>query len=150
MKRTGGSELSSTGCQQAINSIAVTAGGLYVATHSVTATILGTTASTGVIAWRLWLTHRRVLARRLQTQLVSGGRQADSMTWFSTMVSQAEASRLTSTRMASVSRPFRRTPFLSCCCDDPGGVDASRRHRWTDPLQHQPAQHRDSPSHHPS
>jgi hypothetical protein len=61
MQRTGRSEPSVTGTQQAINSLTVTVGGVYLATHSVTVTIVGTAASTLLIAWRLWLIHRRAL-----------------------------------------------------------------------------------------
>jgi Flp pilus assembly protein TadB len=61
MNRTHGYESSSTGAQQAINSMAVTVGGIYLATHSVTVTVVGTTAATLLTAWTLWLRQRQNL-----------------------------------------------------------------------------------------
>jgi hypothetical protein len=61
MKRTRahGTEPSVVGTQQAINSLAVTVGGIYLATHSVTVTVVGATASTLLTGWTLWLAEQR-------------------------------------------------------------------------------------------
>lgn len=51
------------GCtQQVCNGISVTAGGLYLATHSVAVTALGMTAATVLCGWRMWLAHRGELS----------------------------------------------------------------------------------------
>jgi hypothetical protein len=62
MRRTDRSEPSLTGTQQAINSVAATAVGVYLITHSIVVTVTGLAASTLLTAWRLWLTHRRALS----------------------------------------------------------------------------------------
>ena len=48
--------------EQTYRMITVTAGGLYLATHSVTVTALGTAAATVLFGWSMWLTHRSELA----------------------------------------------------------------------------------------
>jgi hypothetical protein len=53
MKRTQGPEPGVTGTQQAINSLAVTVGGIYLATHSVIVTVIAATASTLLTACSL-------------------------------------------------------------------------------------------------
>jgi hypothetical protein len=59
MKRTHGAEPIMTNAQQAINAIAVTVGGIYLATHSVIVTVVAMIASTLLTAWALWLARRR-------------------------------------------------------------------------------------------
>ena len=45
-----------------------TVGGLYLATHSVAVTVIGTTASTALTCWAMWLPYKRnrALASREQ------------------------------------------------------------------------------------
>jgi hypothetical protein len=55
VNRTRQPERRSGAAQQAVNSTAVTVGGIYLATHSVIVTVVGTAASTLLTAWALWL-----------------------------------------------------------------------------------------------
>jgi hypothetical protein len=59
MKRSHGAGPTITATQQAINSTAVTTGGIYLATHCVVVAVAGTIVSTLLTAWALWLVHRR-------------------------------------------------------------------------------------------
>jgi len=59
MKRTHQPERCLSGAQQAVNSMAVTVGGIYLATQSVVVTVAGTAASTLLTAWALWLAQCR-------------------------------------------------------------------------------------------
>jgi hypothetical protein len=59
VERTQGSEPDITSTQQVINATAVTVGGIYLTTHSVSVTIVGAAASTLLNVWALWLAHRR-------------------------------------------------------------------------------------------
>lgn len=46
--------------QRIFNTATVTVGGLYLATHSVTVTAIGTAASTIVECWAIWLNPGRL------------------------------------------------------------------------------------------
>ncbi len=48
-----------TTTEQSFTSAAVTVGSLYLATHSIVATITGTVAATAVCGWGMWLSHQR-------------------------------------------------------------------------------------------
>ena len=43
----------------AFNTATVTVGGLYLTTHSVVVTLIGTTASTMLTCWAMWLSYNR-------------------------------------------------------------------------------------------
>lgn len=45
--------------QSAFQAVAVAVSGLYLATHSVAATAIGTTAATAVASWGAWLLRQR-------------------------------------------------------------------------------------------
>lgn len=58
-----------TAAKAACNTVTVTVGGLYLATHSVMATLVGTTASTVLTCWAMWSPYSRkqTLADREQS-----------------------------------------------------------------------------------
>jgi hypothetical protein len=45
--------------EHVFNTATAAVGGLYLATHSIIATIAGTAAATALGGWHLWLSHRR-------------------------------------------------------------------------------------------
>jgi hypothetical protein len=59
MHQTKLSVRDATAVQQIFKTTAVTVGGLYLTTHSVTITAIGTGASMAVTCWFIWTTHRR-------------------------------------------------------------------------------------------
>jgi hypothetical protein len=116
MQRIGRSEPSAAGTQQAINSLIVTVGGVYLATHSVTVTIVGTVASTLLIAWRLWLTHRwpigtgEATALRGRSCLAAQPPAASNFTSRSTTTPTNSATALTHADASSETEPAARLP----------------------------------------
>jgi hypothetical protein len=60
MKRTHQRELSLAAAQRAFHTVVVGVSGLYVATHSVDVTMIGTTAATVVAGWAAWLLCSRL------------------------------------------------------------------------------------------
>lgn len=55
MKRTYRPRLSLAAAQRAFQAVAVAVSGLYIATHSVAVTLIGTTAATAMTGWAAWL-----------------------------------------------------------------------------------------------
>jgi hypothetical protein len=59
MRTAHRSELDLTANQKVFNTVTVTVGGLYLATHSVLVTLIGTAAAGLLTGWTTWLSHRR-------------------------------------------------------------------------------------------
>jgi hypothetical protein len=59
MKRTYRPELGLAVAQRAFQTVAVAVSGLYIATHSVAVTMIGTTAATAIAGWASWLLGQR-------------------------------------------------------------------------------------------
>jgi hypothetical protein len=55
MKRTYRPRASLAATQCAFQTVAVAVSGLYIATHSVAVTMIGTTAATAMTGWAVWL-----------------------------------------------------------------------------------------------
>lgn len=60
MKRTHRSEPSLAAAQRAFHAVVVEVSGLYIATHSVEVTMIGTAAATVVAGWAAWLLRNRL------------------------------------------------------------------------------------------
>jgi hypothetical protein len=59
----------SSGPGTLFNTATITVGGLYLATHSVAVTLMGTTAATTLTCWVSWLAHRRSKINRTDARL---------------------------------------------------------------------------------
>ena len=59
MQTTRRSGVDLTTPQKTFNTATITVGGLYLATHSVAVTLIGTAAASLLTCWILWLSHKR-------------------------------------------------------------------------------------------
>lgn len=59
MRTTYGPELDLMATRKIFDTAVVTVSGLYLATHSVLVTLIGTVAASLVTSWTMWLSHRR-------------------------------------------------------------------------------------------
>ena len=89
--RTSASETAAV--QRIFNIATVTVGGLYLATHSVTVTTIGTAASTIVTCWSIWLERHQRAESRATRDLAS----ASSQSWSATPSTSQYPGRLDAT-----------------------------------------------------
>jgi hypothetical protein len=59
MSPTGLSKRDLATAQKLFNTATITVGGLYLTSHSVAVTLIGTTAGMGVTGWSMWLEYNR-------------------------------------------------------------------------------------------
>lgn len=80
MQQTKQSERDAAAIQRIFNTATVAVGGLYLATHSVTVTAIGTIASAAVTCWSTWMANYRLDTRSTRSTGKSNAVSAEPVT----------------------------------------------------------------------